>query len=85
MFEFDEIEVMDSIQSQIMKCFKKHKYLIIPQLTKTLNIQVGSIRGELTRMISNGIIKSERKAVKLNKNEQFRTMTVYYLVNKHEK
>lgn len=77
--DFD-IVIMDSLKSQIIKCIKKTDYVVVPQLVELLNVQIGSIRNELSRMIADNTIKTERKAVKLKKNGQFKTMTAYSLV-----
>ena len=84
MLEIEGMEVMDSIKTQILKCFTKNKYLTIQQISSATNMNHSSVMSELSRMRNNGIIISEIKAVKLKSMPQFKRMTVYSL-NKNDR
>lgn len=74
-----EMECQPTIKQQILKCFTKNKYLVVPQLIDFLEVSPASIKSELNRMVHAKILKSERKMVKLPNHHQSRTITVYYL------
>lgn len=67
----------DPIGVILIKLFKKHKKLIMPQIQQGTNISYNSLQSELKRMRDGGLLTTGQKLVKLKSERQARTRTVY--------
>ena len=82
----DDFEEMPLIHVQILKLLKRRKQMIMPQFTKAIPDALSqSIRCDLTRLLSDRMIQSEKKNIRLKGMSQFRVYAVYSLTAKGKK
>lgn len=82
--ELEDVEIMSdkTTRQRILELWegREEQGLVISQIHGALNdIKIATLRGELSRMMSDNIIKTQRRNVKLKDSNQSRGMTVYSL------